>query len=191
MIRHAISRLTRLVPPLAVAAVVAACAAGTVGPANVGGSYDPQMLGYIAAKGALHTRVLGNPFEAPQDRLDAAVTGAMTGAHFGPPIRFSAKPDPDNSSPYRVVVMFNPGPGVTAGKLCAGPEQPAAGGRGGPLRVLMAFCSAGAHESSVSARLERAGGPEDPALRALIRQMTGRLLPPRNPDPAGPEDFDI
>jgi hypothetical protein len=191
MTRHAVCCLHRLLPPLFAAAALAACAAGAVGPANVGGSYDPRMLNYVAAKGALHTRVLGNPFEAPQERLDAAVTGAMAGAHFGPPIRFSAKPDPGNPSPYHVVVMFNPGRGVTARKACADPQQPTAGPSGGTLRVLMAFCSADADETSVSARLARAGGPDDPAFRALIRQMTGRLLPARNPDPIGADDFDI
>ncbi|MFQ5775194.1 MAG: hypothetical protein ACE5GS_11800 [Kiloniellaceae bacterium] len=172
--------------PLGVLAAggLAACAGGVVSPTNVGGSYDPLTLNYVASKGDLYTQVVGNPFTTSKGKLDSVVTGTMFGAHFGPPIRFSTERDPQNRSPYHVVVLFNPQRPVTARTLCENPQQPTAASEG-TVRVMMAFCSADYYETSVSGRLAGVDDPNDPAFRTFIRQMTAQLLPPRNPDPNG------
>ena len=95
---------------------LAACAGGTVDSAYLG-TFDPSMLRYAAGKGAMYTEIVGNPFNAPKEEVERLVTGTMFGSHFGPDVRFSTKRDPENSSPYRIVVMFNPGPGVTASTI--------------------------------------------------------------------------
>ncbi|MFQ5468540.1 MAG: hypothetical protein ACE5DS_10465 [Kiloniellaceae bacterium] len=171
------------------AGAVAGCAGGIVSPTDVGGSYDPHMLNYVAGKGDLYTRVIGNPFAADMAALETAVTGSMYGSHFGQPIRFNTARNPENTSPYHVVVLFNPSQPVTAAQICADPAGQATDAAGARLRVVMTFCSSNYYETSVSGQLDQARGPDDPAFHTLIRQMTTELLPPRNPDPNGGVDF--
>ena len=170
------------------AAGLTACGGGTLSPTRIDGSYDPLTLNYIAGKGALYTEIVGNPFEVPKDRLDSVVTGTMFGSHFGQPIRFSAERDPENTSPYRVVVVFNPERTADPTKLCQDAQQPT-GASSGQLRVAMAFCSAGYYETSIKGRLDGVTDPDDPAFRSMIRQMTTQLFPLSNPDPNGGGDF--
>ncbi len=170
---------------------LAACAGGAVDtPYN--GTYDSSMLRYVAGKGALYTQIVGNPFNAPKDKVESVVTGSMFGAHFGPDVRFSTKRDPDNTSPYSVVLLFNPAPSVTAIQLCKNPDPQLATADSGLTRVMLAFCASGYRESSVTGRISGVTDPDDAAFRALIRQMTMQLFPPKNPDliDGGP-DFDI
>ncbi len=172
----------------ALAAGLGACAGGAVGPVQVGGGYDPFTLNYIATKSSLYTQIVGNPFKVPKGRLDSAVTGTMFGAHFGQPVRFSTTHDPNNTSPYRVVVVFNPSRTANPNKLCQDAQQPSRETTG-EMRVTMAFCSASEYETSVSGRLQGVTDPNDPAFRDLIRQMTVQLFPNNNSDPNGGGDF--
>ncbi len=174
---------------LLLAGGLTACAGGAVDP-PYHGTYDPSMLRYIAGKGALYTQIVGNPFSASKDKVERVVTGTMFGAHFGPDVRFSTKRDPDNTSPYSVVLLFNPAPSVTAIQLCAAPDPQLARPASGQTRVMLAFCASGSRESSVTGRISGVTDPDDPAFRGLIRQMTGQLFPPKNPDPnGGGKDF--
>ncbi len=169
---------------------LAACAGGTVGSADLG-TFDPSMLRYAAGKGAMYTEVVGNPFNAPKEEVERVVTGTMFGSHFGPDVRFSTKRDPENPSPYRVVVMFNPGRGVTASKLCMDSQQPSRAATA-TLRVMLAFCSSGYQETWVTGRIAGVDDPNDASFRSLIRQMTMQLFPPKNPNVNhGRGDFDI
>ena len=168
-----------------------ACAGGAVDSPYTG-TYDPSMLRYVAGKGALYTQIVGNPFSASKDQVESVVTGTMFGAHFGPDVRFSTKRDPDNTSPYSVVLLFNPAPSVTATQLCEAPDPQLATAASGQTRVMLAFCSSGYRETSVTGRISGVTDPDDAALRALFRQMTMQLFPPKNLDliDGGP-DFDI
>lgn len=183
------SRATQVAASALLAGAVTGCAGGIVSPTDVGGSYDSRMLNYVAGKGDLYTRVIGNPFKADKAALESAVTGTMYGAHFGQPIRFNTARNPENTSPYHVVVLFNPSRPVTAAQICADPAGQPTNAAGAGLRVVMTFCSSDYYETSVSGQLGQARGPDDPAFRALIRQMTTEMLPPRNPDPNGGVDF--
>ncbi len=91
---------------LALAGGLSACAAGAVDPAYIS-TWDPRTVNYLAAKGPVYTQVVGNPFKAPQVTLERSVTSAMSGANAGQPLSFSTRKDPNNTSPYRVVVIFN------------------------------------------------------------------------------------
>ena len=155
------------------------------------GSYDPSILRYAAGKGDMFTEVVGNPFYAPKEEVARAVTGTMYRAHFGPLIRFNTERDADNTSPYRVVVLFNPGRNVTPIKLCEDSQQPTQPASS-KLRVMLAFCSLGYRETSVTGWVDGVTAPNDDSFQALIRQMTGQLFPPSNPDPNGGPgaDFD-
>lgn len=181
--------LARIALVAGVGVGLAACAQDVVGPSYVG-NYDPGELRYVAGKGSLHTQVVGNPFATPPEEVERAVTAAMYGAHAGPRVRFSPEADPRNPSPYRVVMVLNPAPGVAEGSVCTSAAS-ADAAVGEPLRVVAAFCAGSDRETSVSGRVDGATGPDDPAFGALIRQMTAQLFPPRNPQPIDGADFDI
>ena len=169
---------------LLLAGGLTACAGGIVDTPYTG-TYDPSMLRYVAGKGDLYTQIVGNPFNASKDKVESVVTGTMFGAHFGPDVRFSTTRDPDNTSPYSVVLLFNPAPSVTAIQLCADPDPQLATAASGQTRVMLAFCASGYRESSVTGRVAGVTDPNDAAFRALIRQMTVQLFPPRNLNPNG------
>ncbi len=173
---------------LLLAGGLTACAGGAVDSPYTG-TYDPSMLRYVAGKGDLYTQVVGNPFEAPKDEVERAVTGTMFGSHFGPDVRFNTTRDPGNTSPYSVVLLFNPAPSVTAIQLCEDPDPRLATAASGITRVMLAFCASGYRESSVTGRISGVTDPNDAAFRALIRQMTVQLFPPRSLDPNGGGDF--
>ena len=119
------------------------------------------------------------------------MTGTMFGSHFGPDVRFNTARDPENTSPYRVVVMLNPGQGVTPTKLCENSQQPSAPASG-TIRVMLAFCAGHYRETSVRGRVAAVSDPNHAAFRGLIRQMTIELFPPKNPNLLdGDGQFDI
>ena len=169
---------------LLLAGGLTACAGGIVDTPYTG-TYDPSMLRYVAGKGDLYTQIVGNPFNTSKDKVESVVTGTMFGAHFGPDVRFSTTRDPDNTSPYSVVLLFNPAPSVTAIQLCADPDPQLATATSGQTRVMLAFCASGYRESSVTGGVAGVTDPNEAACRALIRQMTVQLFPPRNLNPNG------
>ncbi len=162
---------------------LAACAGGAVDSPYLG-SYDPTMLHYAAGKGDMYTQIVGNPFTAPKDKVESVVTSTMYGSHFGPNLRFNTVRDPDNSSPYRVVVMFNPAPDLTPAALCRDSRQTSREASD-TLRVMFAFCSGDYRETSVTGRVTGVSDPNNAAFRGLIRQMTTQLFPLHNPDTNG------
>ncbi len=194
------TRLGRLLaggPAGILAGGLAACMGGAVDPPYIG-TFNPATMNYMAAKGTVYTQVVGNPFAAPQKEVDRTVTGTMYGAHFGPNLRFSTKRDPDNTSPYRVVVAFDPGPNLTPAGLCKNSHRSAAATTAATatgtdtVRVMLALCASSYRESSVTGRVSGVTDPKDAAFKALIRQMTGQLFPRRNPNlDDGRSDFDI
>ncbi len=173
------ANLARVSLGMALAGTLAACAAGPVDTPYVS-TWDPYTVNYIAAKGPVHTKVIGNPFEGSQEALERSVTSAMTGANAGQPLRFSTQEDPKNVSPYRVVVLFGAEAGVGPARVCqadAGQIKQA----DGPVRVIAALCAGNMRENSVTARLApTTAGPDDPAFRSVLRQMTRAIFPSKN-----------
>ena len=149
---------------LLLAAGLTACAAADVvlSPTNFYGAYTPTVVNYSSARGGMPVEVVGNPFDAPKDELNAAISGWMEGSHFGPRVNFLTEPPGDFSSAYRIVMVFDPSQGYTELKLCreSGSIQP---GTGEAVRVHAALC---AGESPLTGgirpryRCDRADGPE-------------------------------
>ena len=168
---------------------VAACASTdvVVSPTNFYGAYTPTVLSYSATSGGMLVQVVGNPFDASQDDLEQAVTGAMTGSHFGPPVDFVTAPPEDFRSPYRIVMVFDSAHGYTEKKLCSEGQslQPE---KGDTVRVHAALCAADSPLTGLSGRVAEVTGPDDPRFGRLISQMTTNLLPPFNPDRRGDND---
>jgi hypothetical protein len=182
--------ITCAIVSAALAGALAACAGGSVTPAYLG-TYDPSKLNYAASKGPIYTEIVGNPFGVPDADVAGAVTSAMFGAHFGQNVRFTTTRDPENASPYRVVVLFNPARGVAPQDLCADPRQPSEAA-GDVLRVMAVFCAGASRETSLTGRVAGVRRTDDPAFRHLIRQMTAQLFPPINPDLLNDADvFDL
>ena len=161
--------------------MLAACGGGAlkVRPPYVG-SYDPGMLQYAVSKGAILTEVVGNPFDASKEEVDAAVTRSMTGATFGRMARFTTKVSPDNNSPYRVVVLLDPALGAQANRLCSDPGQPTAASSD-RTRAMAAFCSSDTAITSIAGSTAKAQGIGDPAFGELIQRMTMDLFPIQDP----------
>jgi hypothetical protein len=175
------SNTSRLAALSVACAALAACGGGavTVQPPDVG-AYDPGMLRYAISRGAILTEVVGNPFDAPKQEVDAAVTGSMTGATFGRQASFKTKVSPDYDSPYRIVILLDPALGAQANRLCSEPGQPAATGPD-RIRAMAAFCSNDTAITSIAGSITKVQEPRDPAFRELIRRMTMDLFPIQDP----------
>lgn len=180
----------RVAATAVIGVALTACAAGGIvlQPPDIG-SYDPEMLGYAASRGALLTQVAGNPFGLPQQEVDAAVVDSMAGSRVGARVKFSTRVSEKQASPYRVVILLNPAPGTQAARLCgdftqliAQPTARSPGVASDKLRAMAAFCSNDVVVTSVAGSVAGAPGPKDPAFRGLIRGMVGELFPRRDPD---------
>ena len=144
-------------------------------------SWDPSKLSYAAGQGAILTDIRGNPFNQPKEQVDAAITEAMLGAHFGPVVPFVTEKPQDYKSPYRVVMVFDPDERLTPQKLCA--EDPKPGERSeGVIRVVAAFCAQDIHETSVWGTVGQTSGPESEDFQSLVKIMTTQLFPRQNPN---------
>ena len=138
-------------------------------------------LGYAASQGAMLTVISGNPFGTAKAELDSVVTETMYGSHFGPPVRFVTEVPQGNTSPYRVVMLFNPAETTNSKELCTGSPAPGAP-TPGRVKIAAAVCANDIHETSVWGSVAEVSGLEDPAFKALIRQMTTQLFPNQDPD---------
>ncbi len=175
------SAATRLALGATLAAVVAGCADAVIVRTTAVSDYRPSMLNYAASQGAMKTEVIGNPFDGPKEDLDRAVTGGLMRSHFGPNLAFATTVSPDNRSPYRTVLVFNPTLDHTSGNICGAPGR-ATQARGDRIRVLAAFCSADRAVTYTRGSVAGATGPTDARFRALIRQLGLELFPPRDPN---------
>ena len=176
--------------PLAalILAALSACVGNSITQPAYLGTFDPKTLSYIAGKGPLYTEIVGNPFPASNEEVGRVITSTMVGAHFGPKIEFTTERDPINPSPYRVVIVFNPSQGVDPRALCRNSQQPT-DSAAGALRVMASLCANKYRETSLSGSIAAVNSPDTAAFRALIRQITAELLPPRNPNLLSPNDF--
>ena len=143
--------------------------------------WSRSKLGYAAGQGAMLTEIRGNPFGTAKADLDGVVTETMYGSHFGPPVRFVTEVPQGNTSPYRVVMLFNPSETTNARELCTGGPAPGAP-TPGKVKIAAAVCAQDLHETSVWGSVAGVSGLEDPAFKALIRQMTTQLFPNQDPD---------
>lgn len=143
--------------------------------------WDPSKLSYAAGKGAILTDIRGNPFNQPKEQVDAAITAAMYGAHFGPDVPFVTEKPQDYDSPYRVLVLFDPDERLTPEKLCAEDPKPSERSEG-VIRVVAAFCAQDVHETSVWGTVGQTSGPESEEFRSLVKTMTTQLFPRQNPN---------
>lgn len=175
-------RRTLLTLVILAAAGTACSNSGVVlSPTSFYGAYTPTVLNYAATSGGILVEVVGNPFDVPKADLERAITGAMTGSHFGPAVDFVSAPPEGFRSPYRIVMVFDSTQGYTQIKLC-GQTGSIAPGAGESVKVHTALCAADKPLTGLWGRVSDVTGPDDPKFRQLISRITINLLPPFNPD---------
>ena len=140
------------------------------------------VLNYAATHGGILVEVVGNPFDAPSDDLEHAITGAMRGSHFGQSVAFVTEAPEDFVSPYRVVLLFDAGAGPGDIRLCRSDPDSFETRPGEVVQVHAALCAKQKPLTSLSGRVSAPDGPEDPRFVRLMRQLTLNLFPPANPD---------
>ncbi len=177
---HIHSGLPWLVPVAGL--TLAACAGGPVVSSHtIEQAYDSQQLGYVTQGGEqIPVIVGGDPFGPDRAALNRAVLGAMQGSNFGPAVEFAVDPARPARQNSRVVLAFNPKGTIDPGALCGGMpdgEAPA----GGAVRISAAYCEGSFALTRANVRAANVDGPQSPAFRAMMVQLTQALFPPRNP----------
>lgn len=172
-------RIRRFV--LAALFAAASCAPGGVRLSlqEISTAYNPGEFAYAGAGRDLRVVVVGNPFGGDQAAFDKAVTDAMQGQHWGQRTNFTSTPGPDARETYRVVLLFDPPIDFNGSHLCrrsatALPTQSS----GGEIALFGAFCRGKRSLTEIKGQIDGAAGPDDPAFRALVGQVTNGLFPP-------------
>jgi hypothetical protein len=160
--------------------LVAACAGSVrLTQLDVASTYDAGEFAYAAAGRDLHVVIVGNPFGGDQDAFETAVTDAMQGRHWGQATNFTTTPGDDARLSFRVVLIFDPPPGMNAARQCreealAVQTVPA----DSQIELSAAFCSGDSARTRIRGRVSGAKGPQDRAFRELVGQVTNGLFPP-------------
>ncbi len=159
------------------------CSNGVVVHSDIAHAIDVQsQLAYATAGHQMKTRILGNPFDVPEDTFVTVVTTTMRGANPGVPVTFSTDPTANTRKPYHVVVQFNPPVSLGGEELCGGASQSSDGSSSGNFRVVTAFCYGDEVLSEAQAEAANVAGPSDPRFRFMIQQVILFLFPPDEPD---------
>ena len=166
---------------VAAAFAVAACAAGNVRltQQDHSPSYSPGEFAYAGAGRDLRVVITGNPFGGDHSAFEKAVTDAMQGQHWGQRTNFTTTPSADARTRYRVVLLFDPPRSLNSARLCrdvasALPRESASEG----IVLFAAFCRGKRLRTEIKGRISSATGPDDPAFRELVGQVTNGLFPP-------------
>lgn len=165
-----------------VLAVIGACAgSGVVVLTNQDmiSTYSGGEFRYAVEGGELRVVVVGNPFGGDQAAFERAVTDAMRGRHWGPPVRFTTDPGPGAREAYRVVMVFNPPTTLIGERVCRGnPEEISPKAPEADETALFAvFCLSDGFLTQVQGTVRGATGFDDRSFRELVGQATQALFP--------------
>jgi len=126
-----------------------------------------------AVRGPISLTVVGKPFASATDE---AVAVAMSGWVAGLPVTYAVVPA-DASRVDRVVIAFDPQPGVTAADLCDGTASTMAG-TAAPANLIAAFCGGKAVHAAVLGQADGFNGPGDPRFGQWLSETSEKLLRP-------------
>ena len=148
--------------------------------------YSPTEFRFAAGGKTLYTVIRGNPFDAPQFRVEGAVIAAMQRGMLHTDTALTRRPEfttdaaaaarPD----YRVALVLNPAAGVDAAGLCADSGGAPIAPPGDGIVARMAFCHLDRVLSTSHGTLASAEDPADPRFGRMIAFMTRELFPFRN-----------
>lgn len=160
---------------------VAACAAGGVRltQQEIAPTYSPGEFAYAGAGRDMRVVIVGNPFGGDRSSFERAVTDAMQGQHWGQRPNFTTTPGPNARERYRVVLLFDPPRSLNGARLCREAHSTLPSESAGEGIVLFAaFCRGKRSRTEIKGYISSAAGPDDPAFRALVGQVTNGLFPP-------------
>lgn len=160
---------------------IAACAAGGVRltQQEIAPTYSPGEFAYAGAGRDLRVVVVGNPFGGDRAAFERAVAVAMQGQHWGQRTNFTTMPGPSARDRYRVILLFNPPRSLSGTRLCReDPSKLATESAGEGITLFAAFCRRKRSRTEIKGYISGAAGPDDPAFRSLVGQVTNGLFPP-------------
>ena len=173
------------------AAVLAGCAASqspTIS-TTTRTSYDPKTLNYAAGKGGMPVDIHGEAFAAGTPGVDTGVTEGLQSSLNKVKMPFFTERPAGHTSPYRVVMLFNPAQGAALQNLCES-DLPSAGPNGGRVDVTAAYCASDKMITRVSGRVGGIDSPQSAGFQALMTEMGQGLFLNGNPDQDAAGAFD-
>lgn len=174
------------------ATVIAGCAGQPVIENTYRDSYYPHLLTYAASKGGMKTDILGSPFGgSDRAQLEETVTRRLSEATPGVKMDYFTEAPAGHSSPYRVVMLFDPAPGQPVHDLCARPDLKSQPPGDGEVEVTAAFCQGGKAFTRLDGHVGNVESPSDPAFQDFIGQVARGLFPYSDVErDSGAGDFD-
>lgn len=122
--------------------------------------------------------VRGNPYAVPKTEFDQAVADAMQGTTFGTVNYFV--PARESVAAYRVIMLFNQPPNVSADSLCTLPGPPDAVFGGAPdthVGISAALCRGERSITQANGYIATVGGPRSPDFRRGVQRFSMALFP--------------
>ena len=132
-----------------------------------------------AAKGAVRTVVIGNPFSTQSGTFGDYVRALMKDQAGDIRASFVAVEGANTTKPYKVVVVFNPRENVDYRTICKAEGQtPTTSGNSGQTSVVMVFCDGSNFKSGIKGRASGIKGQNDPKFVSLVQSVADAMIPP-------------
>jgi hypothetical protein len=136
-----------------------------------------SLYNYGASGRDLKLTVQGGAYGLPADVFARMVEADLQVTLPRPPTHPTLTPGSSARPNFGLVFAFQPSPSLSGQDLCDGHAQPGQALQDERVRVVAAFCVAGAAKTQVDGAVA-ASGPDDPAFRQLMAQMMLTLFRP-------------
>ena len=180
-------------------ALFSVCACQDTGPTRINyitvePAYRYNEWASVASSGEVRTVIVGDPFTVGREHFDQAVTDAMYGHNWGPPVKFTTKPSDKANPHYSVVMLFDVPPTYGGVQVCRNSETPGSTQQSvksdQPIYVAAGFCLEDVPLTYLAGVVARSS-IDDPAFQNYIGQVTTRLFPSFNQETLPDHDHDF
>jgi len=134
---------------------------------------------YAARNGSIRVEVAGDTFGLAPEPFAERVVNQMRRGYYRHDF-FTREASSATDPRYKIVMMFNPAPGVSGHDLCAAPQPLPPQAPETRTSLLAAFCGGPVALSDVNGWV-RLSGVEDPKFAELIDGVTNHIFPRRDP----------
>ena len=142
-------------------------------------NYNEGDFELATPKGAIVTDVLGNPYSGQPGNFADRVRSLLRDQVGEFPVTFVSGPGANTTTPYKIIVVFNPPVNVSYRAICEDPKQTPVAAKGkGTLSVTMVFCDGQKLKAGTRGRVAGVNGANDPKFAALVQQVANSLIPP-------------
>lgn len=156
-----------------------------VGP---GWAYYDGDFAYATNKGAIVTRIAGNPFDGNPNVFADTVRSMMYGQTEGEAVYFVPEESERTLPPFKVVIAFNTPGAVDGFDLCEKGASTPTLPTGDVLRMAAAFCEGDRMKSDAYGRVGNVRDIADPRFRELVQRVTRAMIPPDGADDSGSDN---